>query len=390
MPAPGVYIQVPFCESKCSFCNFSSQVARQSLIAAYADALVREIERLPESLEAGSPFLSNSVDTIYFGGGTPPILGDAKLREIVRRLRDVLDCTTIAEFTIEATPGSADLDFLRVARSLGVNRLSVGAQSFDDRELRAVGRLHTAEESCGMVRAAENAGFENISLDLIAGLPYQTRESWKKTLETALELRPQHVSVYLFEVDEKSRLGAEVLRHGSRYHAESVPDDEFMAEAYETARDRLREAGYRQYEISNFALPGFESRHNQKYWRMESYLGLGAGAHSFDGRRRWANEISPEAYIRKVEAGEIPAAEEREPSPGEQLEEFFFLGLRQCDGVDLAAARARWGGEALVPWEGILARFVRDGLLEREGSRVRLAARAYLVSNEIFEEFVGV
>jgi oxygen-independent coproporphyrinogen-3 oxidase len=295
-----------------------------------------------------------------------------------------------AEFTVEVTPGSADAEFLRAASRLGVNRLSVGAQSFDDRELRAAGRLHTADETWTMVRAAQAAGFDNISLDLIAGLPHQTCDSWLRSLETAIHLRPRHVSIYLFEVDEKSRLGSEVLRHGSRYHADTVPDEDFMAEAYETARVVLQEAGYVQYEISNFALPGFESRHNLKYWRLDPYLGFGAGAHSFDGRRRWSNETSPEAYLGKVRAGKSVVSDLRELSGEELREEFFFLGLRQREGVDLSVASSRWGYAALEPWGEVIALLVRDGLLEREGDRVRLAEKAYLLSNEVFERFVGV
>jgi oxygen-independent coproporphyrinogen-3 oxidase len=225
-------------------------------------------------------------------------------------------------------------------------------------------------------------------LDLIAGLPGQTQSSWQESLRAVERLRPEHVSIYIFEVDDKSRLGREVLRHGERYHATDVPDENFMADAYEYARGFLRGAGYHQYEISNFALPGFESRHNQKYWRLEPYLGLGAGAHSFDGEQRWANASTPEAYAQKLARGEASVAEIRRLTIQEQVEEFFFLGLRQAEGVDLSEARRRWGEPALARWKSVIGQLAERGLLVRENDRVRLADHALLVSNEIFQEFL--
>jgi oxygen-independent coproporphyrinogen III oxidase len=269
-----------------------------------------------------------------------------------------------------------------------VDRLSIGAQSFEDRELRSVGRLHSAAETCDLLSHARRAGFKNISLDLIAGLPHQNESSWSGSLRQVMRLRPEHVSVYLFEVDEKSRLGSEVLGHGTRYGAAQVPSDEFMAEAYETACELLSKEGYVQYEISNFALPGFESQHNQGYWRLRPYLGLGAGAHSFDGCRRWANETAPEVYQDKLARGTSPIAEVRFLSSEEQLEEFFFLGLRQRQGVDLTIARRRWGRDLVARWEPKISALAADGWLEAEAGCVRLANRAYLVSNEIFQEFL--
>jgi oxygen-independent coproporphyrinogen-3 oxidase len=267
--------------------------------------------------------------------------------------------------------------------------LSIGAQSFDDRELSSVGRLHSAAETRNLIHRARRMGYSNIGLDLIAGLPHQTRTSWLDTLRSTLDLAPEHVSVYIFEVDEKSRLGGEVLRHGIRYHAEAVPQEDFMAEAYDTARRHLTGAGYGHYEISNFALPGRESVHNRKYWRLEPYIGIGAGAHSFDGTCRWANETSPNLYAERLEAGESPVAEMNVLSPEEQLEEFFFLGLRQRAGIDLELARRRWGLEQAARWEPTISRLLRDGWLEKEEKRIRLTERALLLSNEVFQEFVN-
>jgi oxygen-independent coproporphyrinogen-3 oxidase len=391
MNTPGLYIQIPFCGSKCSFCNFSSQVARDDLIARYCQALEREIaawEGLAGSTGIAAASLRLPVDTIYIGGGTPTIVGPERLKRIVAKLQERFEIAAPCEFTLEVTPASADEEFLQKLRTWGVNRLSIGAQSFNDRELRAVGRLHSAADTSDTLARARRAGFSNISLDLIAGLPGQTESSWRGSLDAVGSLRPEHVSVYIFEVDEKSRLGREVLRHGERYHAVEVPGEDFMADAYEYARTFLRDAGYRQYEISNFALPGFESRHNQKYWRREPYLGFGAGAHSFDGERRWANEISPEGYAQRLARGEAPAVSIRRLAVEEQIEEFFFLGLRQTEGIDLDEARRRWSDSVLGRWQSVIASLAERALLVRENGRVRLADHALLVSNEIFQEFL--
>ena len=391
MDTLGIYVQVPFCASKCSFCNFSSRVAPQKVFDAYCDALEREIARLPLSFaDTGIPAAIGDldVDTIYFGGGTPSLLGAKRLQRIVHALKSRFKFIDSPEFTIEVTPGSMDDHLLSAALGLGINRLSIGAQSFDDRELSAVGRLHGSAETRGLVRNARRAGFKNISLDLIAGMPFQTESSWLASVTAALDLRPEHISIYLFEVDQKSRLGEEVLKHGIRFHAETVPDDDFMAAAYETAQELLAAADYIQYEISNFALPRCESRHNQKYWQLKPYIGLGAGAHSFDGVRRWENETAVEAYQEKVAGESSPIREAHELSTDEQLEEFFFLGLRQRDGVDLQVARRQWGPGMLDRWEPRLSALARDGWIERRADRVMLPVGAYLISNEIFQEFL--
>jgi oxygen-independent coproporphyrinogen-3 oxidase len=238
--------------------------------------------------------------------------------------------------------------------------------------------------------AARQAGFDNISLDLIAGLPHQTKASWKESLDTLARVRPEHVSVYIFEVDEKSRLGAEVLKHGSLVHADTVPDDEFTVDAYGDARAMLKNLGYHQYEISNFALPGRESSHNQKYWRLEPYIGLGAGAHSFDGENRWSNIVSTSDYGSKISRGEPPWAEFSKRTRDQQIEEFFFTGLRQAQGVDLTVAMSRFEAGTVGRWEPVIAGLESRGLLERQGTRIRLAEQAYIISNEVFQEFLGV
>lgn len=394
--ALGIYVQIPFCASKCSFCNFSSKVAPQAELDSYLSSLAREIDLLFCETHASttdwrpSPdLLELPVDSLYLGGGTPTLAGPDRLAQFFAAVRRRFVFTEAPEITLEMTPGSADAVLLAACRDLGVNRLSIGAQSFDDHELASVGRLHSSSDIEEQVRLARAAGFDNISLDLIAGLPHQTRTSWLASLDRAIVLEPKHISIYLFEIDEKSRLGNEVLRHGERYHAAAVPDEDFAAAAYEGARELMNAAGLVQYEISNFARSGFESRHNRKYWRIEPYLGLGAGAHSFDGRVRWSNEISTSAYGTRVAGGDLPIAGFHALAQAEQIEEFFFLGLRQRDGVDPGAAAACWGRETLTPWLSRIDSLVERGLLEESSGYVRLAPEAYLISNEIFQEFLA-
>jgi oxygen-independent coproporphyrinogen III oxidase len=389
----GIYVQVPFCASKCSFCNFSSRVDRGTIFDQYVAMLQRELEGWPGFFpDNGIPadILAQSVDSIYIGGGTPTLLGEERLGPLAASLHAHLHMSPEIEFTLETTPGSASASLLSALRVLGVNRLSIGAQTFEDKELRAVGRLHSAEETSELVYQARGAGFQNISLDLIAGLPYQTVESFRHSLEATVKLRPEHVSLYLFEVDEKSRLGREVVHGGSRYHAAAVPDDDFMADAYELGCTFLAGEGYAQYEISNFALPTFESRHNQKYWQLAPYLGLGAGAHSFDGARRWSNRSDVQRYLEQLSTGLAPIEECRILTVEEQVEEFFFLGLRQADGVNLNLARERWGTAYLKRWEEKIQNLVSSGRVVSRGDRIHLARGTYIISNEIFQEFVSV
>jgi oxygen-independent coproporphyrinogen-3 oxidase len=392
MSTLGIYIQVPFCASKCTFCNFSSRVERSSIFDQYIHMLQREIGASQQHLPAkGVPVevLSQTIDSVYMGGGTPALLGAQRLNIVVSALRDHLRWSDNVEFTIETTPGSASASLLQAFQDLGINRLSIGAQTFDDQELRATGRLHSVDESDHLINEARQAGFRNISLDLIAGLPHQTEASFRRSLETTLRLRPEHVSLYLFEVDDKSRLGREMIHGGDRYHAASVPSDEFMADAYEAGCTFLASEGYIQYEISNFALPGCESGHNRKYWQLAPYLGFGAGAHSFDGARRWSNQSNVQRYLATLGLGESPVDEFRTLTPEEQVEEFFFLGLRQVEGVDLELARERWGAEYLKRWEDKIENLVHEGWVVSRGGRVRLVPHAFLISNEIFQEFIS-
>lgn len=385
----GLYVQIPFCASKCSFCNFSSGVAPSAAFEGYVRAIESEAFLASrEAIYGGWRLAQLPVESVYLGGGTPTLLGAELLGRVFGALRQSFGLGDCVEVSVETTPGSADDPLLNRLLNLGANRLSIGAQSFEDRELRSVGRLHTGAEITDQVRRARRRGFRNLSLDLIAGLPYQTLESWRRSLGGLARLEPEHVSIYLFEADENSRLGKQVLRQGDQLHAGAVPDEDFMALAYETACEFLGKEGYAHYEISNFARPGLQSIHNRRYWQRQPYLGLGAGAHSFDGAVRWANETAPTAYQRRVENGEWPIAEKRVLNATEELEEFFFLGLRERQGVSLEHARQRWG---LPPFDGWMAkaqRLEQEGFLRVEEGRLSLTERAYLVSNEIFQEFM--
>jgi oxygen-independent coproporphyrinogen III oxidase len=391
MPTLGVYIQFPFCASKCSFCNFGSKVESHLAYEPYIQAIELELtllnSRLPrESIDPD--FLHFPVDSIYCGGGTPSLARSEGLVRIFSPLQQRFRICEDLEWTVEITPGSADRSLLSLMLEMGVNRLSIGAQSFNDRELRSAGRLHSSSDTTRLVALARQAGFHNVSLDLIAGLPYQSEATWQGSLNAVAGLRPEHVSIYLFEVDERSRLGREVIASGSRYHAGAVPGDDFAADAYDHAREVLTREGYFQYEISNFALPGYESRHNQKYWELEPYLGLGAGAHSFDGVRRWSNEIDPEGYQARLRQGDLPFVEMHSLCPAEQLEEFFFLGLRRCKGLSLDIARHRWGKPPLNWWEDRVRMLKKEGFLSERDGWISLNESAYLISNEIFEQFL--
>jgi oxygen-independent coproporphyrinogen-3 oxidase len=384
----GIYIQVPFCQTKCTYCNFHTGPAARSLYAPYARAVEREISRHAALYRAAgldeTHAAANIVDTIYLGGGTPSLLDPAELRRLLDAVREKFTCG-LYEVTLEADPETITAEKAEAWLVAGINRISLGAQSFCDGELAAAGRLHRREDIFRAVELLRAAGFQNISLDLIAGLPYQTPESWHNSLQESLRLQPEHISIYLLEIDEGSRLGREALRGGHRYGAAAIPDDDAMVASYESARERLAAAGFEHYEISNWARPGFRSRHNLKYWRREPYLGFGAGAHSFDGRRRWANAHDPAQYLAAIESGALPVEQLEEITPAQALEEEMFLGLRQLQGVDLAIIEQRYRTPLASRIEPLLER----GLLRRDGAQLRLAPECLTVSNEVFVALLG-
>jgi oxygen-independent coproporphyrinogen III oxidase len=384
----GIYVQVPFCQTKCTYCNFHTGVVSSGRFAPYVGEVCREIREHRALYAAVGVELPGSladavVDTVYIGGGTPSLLDAGHLQSVLDAIRGGF-ATELAEVTLEADPETIEAGKAAAWVRAGINRVSFGVQSFSDRELVATGRMHRRADVYRAVGILREAGVGNISFDLIAGLPYQTRESWQGSLGELAALAPQHVSIYLLEIDEGSRLGAEVLKGGERYSAGEIPGDDEMAEFYETACEFLERMGYHHYEISNWAQPGWESRHNLKYWRREAYLGFGAGAHSFSGRERWANTHDAAAYVAAMESGRLPI-EQREVLTAESaLEEELFLGLRQLDGIDLGRIEREYGVALAARFDPLAS----AGLVERDGNTVRLAAGRLSVSNEVFVELM--
>jgi putative oxygen-independent coproporphyrinogen III oxidase len=377
----GLYIQVPFCQTKCTYCNFHTGVFSRDLYTPYVDAICREIAEYPRLLaDSGiAEVPDRNVDTVYFGGGTPSLVDPGDLSRLLDVARSRFACE-FEEVTLEADPETITPEKAAAWRAAGFDRISMGVQSFQNNELKAAGRMHRRDDVFRATRILREAGFRNVSVDLIAGLPHQTRESWEESVGQLLSLRPEHASIYLMEIDEGSRLGREVIAGGTRYSAPALPDDDAMAGFYEQGCARLAAAGYVHYEISNWGLPGLKSRHNLKYWRREPYYGFGAGAHSFNGRQRWANAHDPAAYLSAIGQGHLPVEQLEEISPAQALEEELFLGLRQLEGIDLARIESKYSASLAFRVEELRAR----GLVEWIGSRLRLAPDRLTVSNEVF------
>ena len=389
MTSLGVYIQVPFCQTKCTYCNFHTGVVSATRFAPYVDAVCAEIAQRAELYEAAGVELPVALargavaDSVYIGGGTPSLLDPAHLRRCVDAIRGAF-AADLKEVTLEADPETITAEKAAAWKTAGIGRISFGVQSFCDAELKAAGRMHRRADVFRAVPLLREAGISNISFDLIAGLPGQTRESWRESLEQLAALGPQHVSIYLLEVDEGSRLGSEILRGGARYGAARVPAEDEMAEFYEAACEFLERAGFHHYEISNWSRPGFESRHNLKYWRREPYLGFGAGAHSFSGEQRWANAHDAAEYVAAIRAGKLPIEQLETVTRESALEEELFLGLRKLDGIDVAVLEREYG----VAVEPRFERLMSAGLVEKEGSCVRLAPGKLSIANEVFVELM--
>ncbi|MEX2237425.1 MAG: radical SAM family heme chaperone HemW [Dehalococcoidia bacterium] len=377
-----LYLHIPFCDWKCTYCDFNSYAGLDDLIPAFTRALLREIE-ISGPRVAGRP-----VETIFFGGGTPSLLPIADLEQILGRIRDSFGVTENAEISLEANPGTVDREKLEAMRGAGINRLSFGVQSFDDAELKFLTRIHDAETAMRAYEDARAAGFDNINLDFIFGLPGQTQESWQHTLDRAIELRPEHLSLYILTVEDNTPLGHDVARGRV---AEADPD--FVAGLYESTCGLMSRAGYEQYEISNWSLPGRQCRHNLTYWRNGDYLGLGPGAHAHVDGKRFAVVRSPQKYIRTmgIEAGAFPLGiheQVEEVSAADDMADSAWLALRLNEGLDLQEFAGRHGREFAEAFPGA-ARYIDEGLLERVDGRLRLTARGRLLSNEVFAALVG-
>jgi len=386
----GLYISVPFCKTKCTYCNFASEVFSRAAFQRYVDRVCSDLEHAAQTAEQMGGRFERAVDTIYLGGGTPTLLDPSHLERLFVTVSQNFDVMPGAEITVECAPGTLTQSVLESFKRCGVNRVSLGIQSFVDQEARAVGRLHTRAVVLDDVRRLREAGITNINGDLIAGLPHQTAESWEFSLQEAIACDVPHVSVYMLEVDEDSRLGRELMAGGMKYHAHFVPDDDVTADLYEAACKRLEAAEIKQYEISNFSRTGFESRHNLKYWTRQPYLGFGVDSHSLLQAERAGDSIrfatpdSLDAYLVGEPLKPIPVNSEA------AIEESFFLGLRLKKGIDLQGISAQFGQRALVSFSPVIDELVKNSLLERENDTIRLTPRGRLLSNEVFERFISV
>ena len=369
----GVYLHIPFCKSRCSYCDFATDVYRDSgAVQTYVDALCTEISHFStDGIEA---------DTIYFGGGTPSLLTPEQVERILKAVRNQFKIPDRAEITMEMNPATVTPETLAGYRELGVNRASFGVQTFEDTHLKLLARGHDAHDVRETFSMLRKAGFDNVSFDLIAGLPGQTLDQWRRNLDEAIPLSPEHLSLYLLEIHEGTPL-AEQVRTGRR----PVPDEHIAAEMYEIMIDILAAAGYEQYEISNFSRPELASRHNTKYWRLEPVYGFGVSAHSFDGRERYANERDTAKYVALI--GEAGSAEVMREEI-ESASEFVFLGLRLEQGVDLGEYEQRFQKQLFATHEERIGELINNGLLVLEGENLRLTRRGKLFSNEVFSVFV--
>lgn len=387
----GIYIHIPFCERKCTYCNFNTTDFFEDLATRYIDAVSLEIAYWGERLLRSSDERA-AVDTIYFGGGTPSMVDSDQLAKLIVSCRSAFDVAPDSEITIEINP--ATLSKTKAAEWLdgGINRASVGVQSFIDEQLVSLSRTHTANDARRTIEVLRETGFDNISLDLIAGLPDQELADWEFNLHEALEIRPEHLSLYMLDLKEGTQLYAQ-LKRGLR----PQPDDDLAAEMYRMISRATQSAGYEHYEISNFAkvvgrdpeTPSpFRSKHNLKYWTGASFYGIGCGAHSYDGSARWVNVLKTETYIDRIALSGNAIAERNELSEPDRAAEALFMGLRLKEGVSLAAFRSEYGVDVIERYGQDLPRLADAGLIEIDGGRLVLTAAGRLLSNEVFVSFV--
>jgi oxygen-independent coproporphyrinogen-3 oxidase len=377
----GLYLHIPFCSAICNYCNFNRGLFDAGLKARYVEAIEEEIANAHVSGDLAGG--RRAADTIYFGGGTPSLLEPADVGRLVAACATSFDLPSDAEITLEANPESVSPGQLSAFRAAGVNRISFGVQSFRDDELRRLSRLHSAERARKAVREARAAGFGNVSLDLMMWLPGQQVDDWLESVDEAIALSPDHLSLYMLEVYPNAPLKEEMAR--SRWS--QAPDDD-VAAMYEAAMDRLAAAGYEQYEISNVARPGYQSRHNLKYWSDGEWRGFGCGAHSTVGGVRWKNVAGVEEYIHLVQDCRQTATDIRRMTDAEQLGEALFTGLRLASGVDEDTIRARYGVDIWVRYGAELAPYLEAGLLMRQDRRLRLTRRGMLLAHEVLMVFV--
>ncbi|HTU49354.1 MAG TPA: radical SAM family heme chaperone HemW [Acidobacteriaceae bacterium] len=390
----GVYVSIPFCRAKCSYCNFASGVYGADRMAAYVEKLTAQIRQSSECMAAWGSYPPTKVDSLYLGGGTPSLLNINQLDNIVKGIRDVFSIGDFAEMTLECAPGQMAEELLHAMPGLGLNRVSLGVQSFMDHEAAAVGRTHTRAITLNDIDRLRAAGIDNINVDLIAGLPHQTRQSWRESLVQAIATGVPHLSVYMLDVDEDSSLGREIIAGGTRYGVGVVPNEQTIAEMYTEAIEQFGAAGMPQYEISNFARAGQRSRHNLKYWTRQPYLGFGLDAHSFlptaQGEAiRVAATDDLTAYL-DPNIADCDREAITPVSAREALEEAWFLGLRLNGGVSIAEITREFGASAIHAYQPVLEEAQQQGLIEYDDRRARLTHHGRLFANDVFQRFLGV
>ena len=382
----GIYIHIPFCRSRCSYCDFATDVFKnEETVERYVKALKKEIEdfQLNKS-KIQNPKSKIQVDTIYFGGGTPSLLAPEQLEKILDTIYKTCSVDKNAEITMEMNPATVTLETLKNFTSLGVNRASFGAQTFDDTELKRLGRRHTAADVRETIELLRDTDFQNVSFDLIAGLPRQTVQDWERNLDEALKLNPEHISLYLLEIHEGTPLAEQI-----RSERQPLPDEDLASEMYLLMLEKTAGKGYKQYEISNFSKPNFESRHNLKYWQFAPYYSFGVSAHSFDGENlRWSNERDTFAYVKKVENGESPIIETIELDETSRRAEYAFLRLRLNEGINLQEFKKNFGVDLTEEFADDFARLREAGLIELSENNLCLSKKGMLYSNEVFSIFV--
>lgn len=378
MAPAGIYVHIPFCAAICNYCNFNRGLHDDALRRRFVDALITDIRASAEPARV--------VDTLFFGGGTPSLLEPAELAAIIQACHDSFQVTDSAEVTVEANPESSTADRLAGFRAAGANRLSFGVQSFQDAELQRLSRLHSAATARQAVAHARQAGFDNLSLDLMMWLPGQRVDDWLASVEALIALEPDHASLYLLEIYPNAPLRDEMARAGW-----SIAPDDDAAEMYERGLARLDRAGYQQYEISNVARSASRrSRHNLKYWTEGEWLGFGPGAHATAGGERWRVVASTSEYIDRVQSGQDVRLDCRRLGQQERLEEALFMGLRLTEGLDLPSMSARHGIDIWAHYGQDLSQFVAAGLLRHEpGRRLALTRRGMLLANEVMAVFIG-
>ncbi len=387
----GIYISVPFCRTKCSYCNFASDVFSRAVFERYVDRVCLDISNSASIAGQMGGRFERDADSIYLGGGTPTVLEPAQLRRIFSVVNHQFRIASDTEITVECAPGTLTSELMETLVRCGVNRVSLGVQSFIDREAAAVGRQHKRAMILDDITTLRAAGISNINVDLIAGLPHQTHESWNESLVEAIATGVPHVSVYMLEVDDDSRLGRELIAGGTRYHAHFVPNEGDVADFYEVACAKFQAAGIAQYEISNFARMGGESRHNLKYWTRQPYLGFGVDAHSMLYSREGSTDAvrfsTADSLDRYVAGSDL---QKNVVSNINAIEEIFFLGLRLNRGVHLRELAPIFGEDLFQNFEPIIHELISEGLLEFYGDFVRLTSRGRLFSNEVFERFIAL